>query len=206
MSDYFCPVEGCDFGESSEKTHTQVRTHISAKGDGEHVWKDLKQVVEKQGSDATDGATTETSTDEQKESQDSDNQTTTETTVESSTSDGGSTTEEEDMATDEEIEQQWSKQESQDDDNQTTTETTIESSTQNGASDGGSDGRSGGIPIPFSTTTVLIVGVVLAVVLFWLARRRTSDELSATGGTPDGENLEESNSGGMSRQSGGGLQ
>ncbi|MDG5778191.1 hypothetical protein VB773_01485 [Haloarculaceae archaeon H-GB2-1] len=74
MTSYYCPVEGCDFGESSDKSLSAVQSHISAKADEAHEWDDLKAVVEAQGGDpgerpGPNGETGHLDTEEQHEDQ-----------------------------------------------------------------------------------------------------------------------------------------
>ena len=57
MSSHTCPVEGCDYGESSSKSLAAVRSHINASGDSEHDWDALKSEVT--GEEEPDGEQTE---------------------------------------------------------------------------------------------------------------------------------------------------
>lgn len=44
-----CPVDGCDYGESDDKSLPAVRAHINASGDDAHDWDELRETVEQQG-------------------------------------------------------------------------------------------------------------------------------------------------------------
>ncbi|MFC6953535.1 hypothetical protein [Halorubellus litoreus] len=210
MTDYYCPVEGCKFGESDEKTLQQVRSHINSMGDGDHRWSDLKGVVEGQGDAGNDAATSDDQPDDQPEGADGEGEATNDDTPEDTPVEGGeegaTSGDDQEMPTDEEIDQQWNGGKGADDGRDDTGGDT----SQDTPSDGGpTGGTGGGIPVPISTTTLLVAGILVAVALFWVMRRRSNQpEISETGTEPaesGSTDDDQTTSDTMSRQSGGGL-
>lgn len=52
MSDYYCPVEDCDYPPDSDSVSlSRVRSHINATSEGAHDWDELKPVVLDQAND-----------------------------------------------------------------------------------------------------------------------------------------------------------
>lgn len=48
MTDYTCPVDGCDYGAEGGKSLAAMRAHINATKNDRHTWGDLKETVEQQ--------------------------------------------------------------------------------------------------------------------------------------------------------------
>jgi hypothetical protein len=63
-----CPVEGCEYGESTDKSLNSVKSHINAKGDDRHNWADLAHHF-------GEGDPPEEETDETDETEESDEET-----------------------------------------------------------------------------------------------------------------------------------
>jgi len=53
MSDHYCPVEGCDYGDE-QKNLNSVQGHINARSDDAHDWGELQERVKAQTDDADD--------------------------------------------------------------------------------------------------------------------------------------------------------
>lgn len=76
MTNHICPVEGCEYGENSNKSLAAVRAHINAVNDDAHEWADLKGDVEQQadtdpesGRDTDSGEETTDDTDDRDDGQ-----------------------------------------------------------------------------------------------------------------------------------------
>ncbi|MEA5388349.1 hypothetical protein VB779_15755 [Haloarculaceae archaeon H-GB11] len=150
MNSYYCPVEGCEFGESSDKSLSAVQSHISAKADEEHEWDDLKAVVEVQGGDpgeqpGPNGETGHLDIEEQHEEQ-----------PEASESEQNST---EDMDQEDEYEQQFEQATEQEGaDEQDDTEKDGDQQTSSTSSGGLSPGLMVGVGIAAVAAVVLLSG------------------------------------------------
>lgn len=141
MSSNRCPVEGCEYGESDDKSKAAVRSHVNAKSDPEHNWADLKSAVmgdpDADETDDADGEQTETDENEENEE------------------------DEDDMPTDEEYQEQHAQ-----DDNDTTDDTdTTDSDT---ATDDDAGGGGFSIPALDGSTVMLVMGLLAVLVVAYL--------------------------------------
>ncbi|MFC7193721.1 hypothetical protein ACFQL4_02220 [Halosimplex aquaticum] len=100
---YWCPVDGCDYGEDEEKDRSSVQGHINASASPEHDWSELREQVDAQAEDGEGNGDGEqpdeaTGSEESEPSESSD--------AEDEDSEDGDSTEEDDMASREEYETQ----------------------------------------------------------------------------------------------------
>jgi len=117
MSDHYCPVEGCDYGDDEQKALGSVQGHINGSPDPDHDWSELRERVEAQADDAaTDEESDEgneeggASAPDSEQSESDDGESSEETNPETDESD------DETMPTDEEYDQQREARDSGEDD------------------------------------------------------------------------------------------
>ena len=175
MSDYYCPVEGCDYGESEDKSLAAVRSHINASSADGHDWDELKPIVEAQGEDeeGNEDSPDENESDETPDEDSDGNETGDETPSDGADDGDGEDTE---MPTPEEYEQQLSGGTEDSDEVDDTPESSV----------GLSLGSLSDIP-----TTYLIAGALIVVVLAWLLLSGSDDETTETGGAEPPEESDE---------------
>jgi len=137
---YECPVDGCDYGESDDKTLAQVRGHVNSSSDDTgHVWQDVKHelLAEAEKRDAASEDDVEgDGEDDQSDPEDTDDT---------------------EMASQEEYEEQYSDASDGEDD------------ASDGESDTSTDADGSGFTVPSvgASTVVLVLGVAVAGFLIW---------------------------------------
>jgi uncharacterized membrane protein len=171
MTDFQCPIEGCDYGESEEKSLAAVRSHVNSTGDDDHEWSDLKALVEQQDGNADQQEAPE----EQGESAETDENDQQEENTETSDE---TTDDQQSMPTDEEYRHQQSGGKPADDDQEETTDGTTETTSESGGFLPALDGR----------TLMLLLGLLaaLAIGFLWVNRDSSDDVVSDADVTEQG--------------------
>jgi len=176
MSDYKCPVEGCDFGADEPRTRRSVLSHINAMSDSNHN-KSAREAVEEGASSAL----VDDSDDEEPEQATEGAESADERASERPESDP----EEGCMATPEEYDQQQSD---------IKTEESSEEAPESGESESNETGQGSGVGVPLNRQTLLVAGVALAVAAayYWFVIRESDPEATQRPASSDDEDDEES--------------
>jgi len=167
MSTHYCPVETCGFGDDEPRSYRSVRSHINASSDADHVWPELKPLVEQQRDEEPE------SNEEQSEAVDN-----------AASEQDTEGPEEGSMPTKEEYDQQ-----STDESDETSTPEAGEKDAQSSDSEsntgsGSSTASGAGIPLGNRTFLVLVAVVVLAAAGYYLYLDNGADSNASAKGSP----------------------